>query len=142
MKIKRLQVLSSFSYLWLKHVTGYDISQHCARCLLGEYDERISPQQPLTENLVLTDGIYYLCGVAKPYNWYRNFHLAFMPKTGSVIDYSCNGISVLIQDAVAFEISPRFIDHSDVHAQTKAFYTCRNWQFAYFLKQSDILKHL
>lgn len=42
MRIKNMTVTSTFKYLWLKTVTDVDLSQHCAKCLIGEYDTRIN----------------------------------------------------------------------------------------------------
>ena len=41
MKITNLTINANFRYLWLKTVRDVDLTQHCARSLVGEYDKRI-----------------------------------------------------------------------------------------------------
>lgn len=132
MKIKTLEVNGNFKYLWLKTVEDVDLSQHCAKCLIGKYDNRISPEKCIYKDIDLQDKYYYLCGVSKPYNWSMNFHLAFRPCNGNKIAFSKNGICVEIEDAEIIEISPNNINLLDVNAGKKAFSTCRNWQFAHW----------
>lgn len=135
--IQTLDVNAPFRYLWLKRVTGIDLTVHCARSLLGHYLPNISPRAPRTTNIQLDNGIYYLCGVSMPYTWAKNFHLAFEYAENSRIEYSHNGISVIIENARALPISASYIDPSDPNASKKEFRTCRNWQFAHYLKQRN-----
>ena len=134
-RISSLDVNAPLRYLWLKNVKGVDLSVHCARCLKGEYIDNISPKVPHTENIVLEDGIYYLCGVTLPYVWRKNFHLAFEYCEGESIDYESNGIHVVIENAVRLPISEEYIDQNDANAALREFSTCRNWQFAHYLKR-------
>ena len=84
--LRHLHVNAPFRYLWLKYVSGVNLSVHCARCLLGEYDPRISARvKELHEQPLRPSPYYYLCGVSKPYVWSRNFHLAFREKEGSLL---------------------------------------------------------
>lgn len=133
--IKTLDVNAPFRYLWLKRVSGVDLSVHCARCLLGKYMDNISPHNPHTTDIQLDNGVYYLCGVSLPYVWEKNFHIAFEYSEGSRIEYANNGISVVIENAVALPISESYIDRTDRNAWKKEFRTCRNWQFAHYIKQ-------
>lgn len=131
--IKTLDVNAPFRYLWLKRVTGVDLSVHCARCLKGQYMDNINPRNPHTTYIQLANGIYYLCGVSLPYNWAKNFHIAFEYSEGSRIEYAKNGISVVIENAVELPISESYIDQTDPNAWKKEYRTCRNWQFAHYL---------
>lgn len=133
--IKTLDVNAPLRYLWLKRVTGVDLSVHCARCLVGKYMDNISPSAPHTTDIALDNGIYYLCGVSLPYVWAKNFHLAFEYCEGSRIEYESNGISVVVENAAALPISEDYIDQADPNAHRKEFRTCRNWQFAHFLNK-------
>lgn len=132
--IKTLDVNAPFRYLWLKRVAGVDLSVHCARCLKGQYIN-ISPRNPHTTDIPLANGIYYLCGVSMPYNWAKNFHIAFEYSEGSRIEYANNGISVVIENAIELPISESYIDQTDQNAWKKEFRTCRNWQFAHYLNK-------
>ena len=94
--------------------------------------------------IALEDSVYYLCGVAQPFKWEKNLHLAFMPQPGSTsslrwtfmphpggaIHYESNGITVEIEGAVQLPICTDNIDQSHPKARLKSYHTCRNWQFA------------
>jgi len=135
MRIREIMVSKTFKYLWLKTVEGVDLSQHCARCLAGEYSKAVSNTTERAENITLGDSVYYLCGVALPFNWHHNFHLAFRPRLGSEVELKSNGIHVVIEDAERLPVSAEYIDPDDPHANTKAYNTCRNWQFAHYYKK-------
>lgn len=133
MRISALTVTGSFKYLWLKHVTGVDLSKHCARCLRGTYSEDVGPHVAELSDLHLADGVWYLCGVSQPYRWSLNFHLAFHDCPGSTVEVCRNGVSIVIEDAEALPISPSNIDPTDPNVDRREFFTCRNWQFAHWL---------
>lgn len=133
--ISDLEVKSNFKYIWLKKVTGVDLNVHCARCLIGEYDERINSETKKAENLYLDNGIYYLCGVSDPYVWGNNFHLAFRNRNGENIDFSKHGISIKIKDAEILPIDIKYVDDTLPFSRLASFYSCRNWQFANFFKR-------
>ena len=92
--------------------------------------KRISPATKEGRGIALEDSVYYLCGVAQPFKWEKNFHLAFMPQPGSTIHYESNGITVEIEGAVQLPICTDNIDQSHPKARLKSYHTCRNWQFA------------
>lgn len=139
MLVERLLVSKPFMYVWLKHITGYNLSVHCAKSLLGTYDERVNKSRKEYEPFELENGVYYLCGVSLPYVWKNNFHFAFMPCEGQTAIKDYNGISIIVQNAVELPISNKYIDWSLPKAHLPAYYTCRNWQFANFLRSSKIL---
>lgn len=139
MKIVKMNVTKPFNYLWLKTVESVDLNVHCAKCLVGSYYSNISNKEGTLENLQLENKIHYLCGVARPWNWNNNFHLAFMPSVGDTVRYSSNGIEIEIEDAIALPISEEFIDYGHSKAHLKSYYTCRNWQFANYLNQHQEL---
>lgn len=132
MKIISLEISKPFKYLWLKSVHDVDLNQHCARCLIGNYDERVSPLKYHIENIDLKDHVYYLCGVSEPYKWSDNFHLAFIKDENSKIDVNYNGVHVVIEGGKQLPISAKYEKHPKM--MYKSYSTCRNWQFAnYFL---------
>lgn len=136
MRINNMQISANFRYLWLKTVKDVDLSQHCAKCLIGEYDSRISPSKSSLHGIELADEVYYLCGVSSPYNWEKNFHLAFMPAAGSSIHYESNGITIDIEGAVQLPISEKYVDVHHPKAHLKAYRTCRNYQFAHWFSKN------
>lgn len=135
MKIINLTVTKKFKYIWLKTVTDIDLSQHCAKCLIGNYNSNIKANIKNIDNLVISNDIHYLCGVAIPYNWNNNFHLAFKYSKGNLLKYSNNGISIIIEDAEMLPISNEYIDITDINSNKKSYNTCRNWQFAHYFKK-------
>ena len=125
MKIEEFSVTGRFKYLWLKSVTGVNLAQHCARSLVGEY---IEPEAALT----LDGDIYYLCGVALPFVYKNNFHLAFRRCAGGEVVADHHGIRVRISDAEELPIDRSYIDPADPHAADRWYNTCRNWWFAWY----------
>lgn len=128
--IRNLEVTSKFKYLWLKKVNGVDLSVHCARCLLGEYDNRVNARTKSLKNIELLGDVYYLCGVSAPYIWANNFHLAFRLANGEKFTAERNGVKISVENAEIIDFSENDIDMTLPQAKKKEFYTCRNWQFA------------
>ena len=130
-KIEIFSTSKNFRYMWLKYVTGFDLSVHCANCLIGNYSKKI----PIKDNAVLLDEFeakyYYLCGVSIPYKWEDNLHVAFRYKEGGRIQYDDGHTMVVISDAEAIEI--KALNSYDLHpkGKFKTYNTCRNWRFAY-----------
>lgn len=130
--IRSIKVTGHFKYLWLKTVVDVNLNVHCARCLIGEYDERISARMSEAADIELPNAPYhYLCGVTTPYVWAENFHLAFVEKEGATLDVERHGIHIIIDGAEELPFSEADIDQSDPHARAYAYRTCRNWQFAH-----------
>lgn len=134
-KIEYAQLKYKYRYLWLKYVSGINLTRHCAKCLLGEYDERIQPGLHEIENMELTkkSEYFYLCGVTS--KWENNLHLAFREKEGSEIIIDNKHIKCRIVNAEEIPISDKYIDHSLVYAKDKAYNTCRNWWFANYINE-------
>lgn len=138
LEISKLDVNGHFRYLWLKRVEGVDLGVHCARCLLGTYSEEVGVDKPHVRGLELADGIWYLCGVTDPYRWRDNFHCAFViASEGDGFSVSEHGVSLEVRGAVRLPISPASIDPADPHSHVKAYWTCRNWQFAHYLNSCE-----
>jgi hypothetical protein len=73
--------------------------------------------------------LFYLCGVASPYQWANNAHLAFHATEGCASQFTLwnggvitvvNAAAVRFTDAQALEFYPD---------KAKSFLTCRNFQF-------------
>ena len=116
-KIDFFSTSKNFKYLWLKYVTGFDLSVHCANCLIGNYSKKI----PIKDNTVLLDEFeakyYYLCGVSIPYKWEDNLHIAFRYKEGGCIQYNDGHTRVVISDAEAIKI--KSLNSYDLHPKGK-----------------------
>ena len=138
MKIKKMKIEKDFKYLWLKYIVDVNLNTHCANCLVGNYSKKIKKVKGTYENIILNEynsNFYYLCGVSFPFVYENNFHLAFKYCKGELLKYSSNGIEIEIEDAVALPVSKKFIDIQHPKAKFKSYSSCRNWQFANYLKQ-------
>ena len=139
MKIKKIKIEKDFKYLWLKYVEGINLNTHCANCLVGNYSKKIKKAKGTYENIFLdeynTTKYYYLCGVSSPFVYENNFHLAFKYCKDELLKYSSNGIEIEIENAIALPISKKFIDIRHPKAKFKSYSSCRNWQFANYLRQ-------
>ena len=126
-------------YIWLKHVTGVNLDAHCARCLLGEYDSRVSARQSHYDDIGIVTKpnvkAHYLCAVDCSYT--HHVHVAFRPKDGAEIRISNEDVDLLIEGAELLPISADSIPNNDPHAGERAFSTCRNWQFAHWLNSGE-----
>lgn len=142
-EFRELTIHQPFRYLWLKYVTGVNLNFHCARCLKGEYSQKIKPEPAMLRNIEFDEHpakILYLCGVAKPYNWSKNFHLAMIEQPGETFRLSENNITVEVVNAMPLPITTDAMNAIEHPNRTqKAFATCRNWQFANFLEATGIL---
>ncbi len=143
-EFRDIEISGKFRYLWLKYVTGYNLEVHCARSLKGEYSTQIVRDMGKKSEILLNEfpaKIVYLCGVAQPYNWSKNFHLALLADEGyGPLPIDELGIKMAVRNAIPLPIettSMRAINHSKI--SQKAYATCRNWQFANFLQLTGIL---
>lgn len=140
--IKKISVTGKFKYLWLKYINGIDLTNHCAKCLLGTYSKKISNTTTEATELILDESeavVYYLCGVSTPYNWHKNFHLAFKEKAGSSVKFNHNGVEIELENAERILFSQEDVNPTDPNANKAVFATCRNWQFAHNLRKNNIL---
>lgn len=129
-----LKVSGRFRYLWLKYVTGVALAHHCASCLKGEYSGYFNTELRQANKISLNEHparIVYLCGVANPYNWAKNFHLALIETEGNVMKVDELGICATIVNAERLPITAdamKAVNHPQIG--NKRYSTCRNWQFA------------
>lgn len=130
LKLQTLKINASFKYLWLKSVAGVDLSNHCAKCLIGKYDSRVNSTVKEAADILLNEEVYYLCGVSQPFVYEKNFHLAFKRSQGSTLKIERNGVYVVIENAVEIPFTADDIDYSLPQSRKREYYTCRNWQFA------------
>jgi hypothetical protein len=117
-------------YFWGKHVHGFDNTKHCARCLIGPYEKSISKNMPLNADIEISFNgkAFYLCGVAKPYRWEHNFHLALISGTDTLIEKTYNDFTVIVEGVRKFEFSDEKAAISYSYYGNE-FKTCRNFQF-------------
>jgi hypothetical protein len=138
-RISGAQRIKGFRFLWLKYVSGFDPSKHCARCLRGPFSARISPQMDLRYAISLDEyecDYLYLCGVSP--RWETNLHIVFQPSAGDIIRVTTyNGLEIEIHGATQVPIPPL---EQGFMGLPKEFTTCRNFQFgvAYYGFPGDV----
>lgn len=144
-KIEEIRISAPFRYLWLKYVTGIDLNAHCAECLMGDDSQLVSPTLGWEGHGLTLDEyqgeIFYLCGVSKPYNWDRNFHLAFRLAPGEGFAFEEQGVSLTMVNAerINFEAFDARNRSTSPNRTKPVFNTCRNWIFANHAQQNGLL---
>ncbi len=130
----RALVLRGWRHLWCKKVVGFDTANHCARCLIGTWENRFGLKAPINETVRLTgykDGdLLYFCGVAAPWNWANNAHLAGRVTKGassSIELHTGDRLTVEGLQQIAIDPEPAKLRFPD---RDRSFLTCRNFQFA------------
>ena len=136
----RLEIKSKCNFFWLRAIRAVDIHQCCAKCFIGEKDNRVYyGTLHKTKALVEIDvqqypGIkaYYLCGLSAGFLWEQNTHVAFVPELNSTVTIDNKKISLRITNA-------RRIHFWDYVPHPPGIFTaeqrkCRNWIFANFIK--------
>ena len=127
------KTLTGFSkYTWAKYVEAFDDKNHCAKCLKGKWPREIWEKMSANQDIVLPleEGKpFYICGVAYPWNYKNNMHLAIIGKQGGEARlelYTGDVLTVrdaeqyLFDDKVARELYPEY---------SEKFLTCRCFQF-------------
>ena len=124
--------ITGWRYFWAMTVVGFNSRVHCASCLVGQYHRDIGPKMQVNTPIpvdIPENGIFYICGVASPYSWANNFHLALRVKPGvrcSLPTY--NGDTVTADGAEQIPILPD--DAAQLFpTRDRHFLTCRNFQF-------------
>ena len=126
--IRKMEIKKHYRYVWLKYVNDFDLSQHCAKCLIGTYEKRVNRDTFSYRDIELPSSpYYYFCTV---YQYATNIHLAFVEAEGETITIEDDRYSVVIENARQIHFDASRIDYALTGARRKAFTTCRNWQFA------------
>ncbi|GAA2084907.1 hypothetical protein GCM10009759_04300 [Kitasatospora saccharophila] len=125
-----------YRHLWLKYVSGADLSRHCAVALHGRYSRAVD--ENITNVTVELNEFphaiaWYLCGVTTPYRWKDNPHLALEAAPGHTQDLQVQDLTVHLDGVRPIPITDEHIPGDDPRAANPAFRTCRNWWFAHYL---------
>lgn len=146
----KLELKEPCEFFWLRHITGVNIAQCCAKCFTGPYDEPVSRMSRGGERLIECDVdesidrkpvlAYYLCGLSKRYVWAKNTHVAFVPCPGSTVEVDNDQIHLTVTDAREI----RFQDYvpSPAGHFTMKQRTCRNWIFANYVRDGMLAADL
>ena len=68
----------------------------------------------------------------------KNIHIAFKEEQGSIIDIDNQYCKCTILNARRIDINESYINYGLPQASKKEFNTCRNWQFANYLKRIGV----
>jgi len=121
-----------FKYFWALRVDGFDPTNHCQPCFIGE--RLLQVRLPLAAGGVAKirarpGAKIYICGVADPYRWKNNFHLPVVAREGS----EAAGTLYTGADVEVFNGEELPIDASAAKERYptlgEEFLTCRNFQF-------------
>ncbi|MDX1964620.1 MAG: hypothetical protein SFX18_15830 [Pirellulales bacterium] len=132
--IPRLQITfhnaQEFRLFWVKYVTGFDPSAHCARCLIGKYSSLFPygppRQQHVAGELQEHPGQYvYLCGYTGV--WKKNLHIVGTPDPQAYIEYSDHRLDLVLEGMRPVPIRPA----DNPPDLPEEFLTCRCWQFGW-----------
>lgn len=134
-----LEVKRYHEFFWLRDIRNVDISQCCAKCFIGEKDNRVYYGTLRMQTTLIDIEVkehpkavaYYLCGLSAGYNWYQNTHVAFVPAPGETVYIDNANIKLTITDA-------KRIDFADYKPNPPGYFTkrqrtCRNWIFANYI---------
>lgn len=130
--LNELSVKWNFKYLWMKYVTWFDLSVHCAKSLIGDYSKKIKNEKIKQSKIVLNESEYkyiYICWVSTPYQYSNNFHLVIVYEKKSNLKIDRNWIYLDIENAKEIQIQKK--QNYNIHQKwnIKSYNTCRNWQF-------------
>ena len=147
--------LIGWRHFWGKKVVAFDDRFHCARCLVGSQERRVHTATPVNVDIPLPNlkagDVFYICGVATPWEWANNLHLAcrvvseqntlFTPPKAlapkaSVLSYVGDRVTVTGAILLPFgdEIASKRYPDRD-----RSFLTCRNFQFGAEMVDTAIL---
>jgi hypothetical protein len=136
----RLEIRKKCNFFWLRDIRDVDISQCCAKCFIGEKDNRVY-YGTLQKSSAVVDIIvkqsprakaYYLCGLSEGFVWELNTHVAFVPDSNSEIHIDNDRIKLDITNARRIHFWDYVPNPPGIY--TKQQRTCRNWIFANYLK--------
>jgi hypothetical protein len=130
-------IFAGWKYFWAKKVSGFNPDVHCARCLIGPYEKKISTRALVNVEVDLTGysvgDIVYVCGVASPYKWANNFHLAARVTEGYdkgeyAVGSMASGDQFFLRGAAKIPFTAEAAERAFA-GRGKDFLTCRNFQF-------------
>ena len=135
-----LEIRKKCSFFWLRDIRAVDISQCCAKCFIGEKDNRVY-YGTLYKSSAVIDLIvkqhpaakaYYLCGLSEGFEWAQNTHVAFVPDSNSEIHIDNDKIKLDITNARRIHFWDYTPNPPGNYTQQQR--TCRNWIFANYIK--------
>jgi len=140
-------ILTGFSqYTWAKYVEAFDDKNHCAKCLKGKWpQEKFNSAMPTNTDIVLplaNGKPFYICGVAFPFNYNNNMHLAVVGKSGAEARLELyTGDILIVKDAEKYCFDDK--DARELYPNYgKEYLTCRCFQFGVQYFRGDKIRKL
>ncbi|MFI9157542.1 hypothetical protein [Kitasatospora aureofaciens] len=139
----RIEILARDDYgiMWLAGIRNVALDQHCLRAFGRPDRPTVRAHTKLqTIHLPTTNPplAWYLCALPTPWNWAANAHLAFEAVPGYHWDGPAlvPGLEVRLRGARPITgWGPHNIPADDPRRHLRRYATCRNWQFAWWLRQ-------
>ncbi|MFF0741548.1 hypothetical protein ACFYVL_14225 [Streptomyces sp. NPDC004111] len=135
-----IEAQDTYRIMWLAGVREVDLTQHCLKAF-AECDRHDVTHRRRTQTLLLpTDNppaAWYLCALPIPWDWGRNAHLAFEHAPGETWqgDATVPGLKVKLTNARPITgWGEQSIPLDAPLRSGRRYRTCRNWQFAWWLK--------
>ncbi|MEU7576782.1 hypothetical protein AB0B50_04170 [Streptomyces sp. NPDC041068] len=137
-----IEARDRYSIMWLAGIRELDLTQHCLKTFADCDRPHISTKlrhQTLHLPYANPPAAWYLCALPIPWDWSRNAHLAFEYAPGETWqgDALVTGLGVRLTNAVPVTGWGEHSIPSDASNRNSRLYrTCRNWQFAWWLRQN------
>ena len=128
--------------MWLAGIRDIALDQHCLRSFGRPDRPTVHPHTALQTVHLPTDNpplAWYLCALPKPWNWAANAHLAFEQAPGHHWEGLAMVPGLQVSMIGARPITgwgPHNIPAADPHRTLRRYSSCRNWQFAWWLRQN------
>lgn len=135
-----LEILKKCNFFWLRDIRDVDINACCAKCFIGEKDNRVyygtlNKSEAVVDIIVKQHPLvkaYYLCGLSDGYVWELNTHIAFVPDSDSEIHVENDRIKLDISNARRIHFWD-YVPNPPGHYSARQR-SCRNWIFANYIK--------
>ncbi|MGW2877044.1 hypothetical protein ACWDBP_12275 [Streptomyces sp. NPDC001233] len=126
--------------MWLAGIRELDLTQHCLKTF-AECDRYNINTKQSRQTLHLPAAnpptAWYLCALPIPWDWARNAHLAFEYAPGENWDGDAlvRGLGVRLTNARPITgWGEHSVPHDAPKRSSRLHRTCRNWQFAWWLR--------
>ncbi|GHI41102.1 hypothetical protein Sviol_55100 [Streptomyces violascens] len=131
---------ASYRILWLAGIRQLDLTQHCLKTFADCDKPRLDIRRR-HQRLHLPAGAqpvaWYLCALPIPWDWPRNAHLAFEWAPGETWegDALVPGLGVKLANArPILGWGEHSVPREEPLRRSRLHRTCRNWQFAWWLR--------
>ncbi|MCX4666535.1 hypothetical protein OG453_07605 [Streptomyces sp. NBC_01381] len=135
-----IEARDNYRIMWLAGIRDLDLTQHCLKAF-GEPDRHHinthRPRQTLQLPATNPPTAWYLCALPIPWDWSRNAHLAFEYAPGETWegDALVRGLGVQLTNArPILGWGEQSIPSGTPKRNSRLYRTCRNWQFAWWLR--------